>query len=309
MAGAPVGSVGRQRSPMTGAGRPTRGTSGSLRRFARRNQLIVFGVVVLALMCLVALLAPIIATHDPLKTDTVNRLRPPSTENWLGTDQYGRDVFSRLVYGSRVSVQVAFMVMLLTTLAGSAVGLVAGYNRRADNLLMRIMDGVMAFPAILLALAIIAILGSGLFNIVLAISIAYFPATARIVRGVVIQLRSLDFVLAAGALGASHGRIVVRHIVPNVVAPLLVQGAWIAGIAILSEAGLSFIGAGTPPPTPSWGNMLADGRAFIYHGYWLTVFPGIAIMIAVLGVNLLGDGLRDRLDPRMRGALGGVDKH
>ena len=284
-------------------GTPARQRGGIRRvvRFAFSNHLVLLGFVLTLVMVLMAVTAPYLATHDPLRTNVRNRLAPPSAEHLMGTDELGRDVFSRVVHGSRVSMRVGFSVVLATTLFGTLFGLLAGYVRSLDGLIMRTMDGLMAFPGILLAIAILAALGQRESNVIIALSATYIPGMARVVRGSVLSLRELDFVTAARALGGSHPRIVLLHLLPNAVPPIIVNATFILALAILAEAGLSYIGVGTPPPTPSWGNILADGRGFMYHAYWMTVFPGLFIMIAVLGVNLLGDGLRDLIDPRMRG--------
>lgn len=270
-------------------------------QFVLGNQLLVIGLVLTLIVVIMALLAPIIATHDPLRTNVRNRLQPPSAEHLMGTDASGRDVFSRVVYGARVSVRVGFAVVVLTTAFGIALGILAGYYRRLDGLIMRTMDGLMAFPSIFLAIAILAALGPRESNVIIALTITLTPNTARVVRGVVLSLKEADYVTAAKASGANDLRILAKHVLPNTLAPVIVQATFVLGVAILSEAGLSFVGAGTQPPTPSWGNMLADAQTYIYHAPWMSIFPGSFIMLAVLGLNLLGDGLRDHLDPRMRG--------
>ena len=266
-----------------------------------RNQLTTAGTVLTALTILMAAFAPFIASHDPLRTNVRNRLQPPSAEHWMGTDDAGRDIYSRAIYGARVSVRVGYSVVALTTLFGLIIGVAAGYYRWLDGILMRAMDALMAFPSIFLAIAILAALGPSEGNVVWALTITLTPSTARIVRGVVLGLRDLDFVNAARGLGARDLRILLRHVVPNSLAPLIVQSTFVLGVAILSEAGLSFVGVGTPPPTPSWGNMLADAKRYLFVAPWMSDFPGLFIVLGVLGLNLLGDGLRDALDPRMRG--------
>lgn len=271
--------------------------SRSLRK-ALRSKMLVLGASLTLLMTVAALLAPLLATHDPLKTNIRNRLSPPDSAHIMGTDQNGRDVYSRIVYGARVSLSVGLGVVVLTTVFGALLGLVSGYMRRLDGPLMRVMDGIMAFPGILLALAIIAALGNNPFNVVLALTATYTPRTARVVRGAVLTLREIAYVEAARSLGSSDGRIMFRHILPNTLSPILVQATYILARAVLAEAALSYIGAGISPPQPSWGNILADGQLYMYVAPWITVFPGLFIVVTVIGLNLFGDGLRDVFDPR-----------
>ncbi len=283
-------------------GRGKRGFLAPITRILFRNQLTSIGTVLTVAILLMAAFAPFLSTHDPLRTNARNRLQPPSAEHWMGTDDAGRDIYSRAIYGSRVSVRVGYSVVLLTTLFGLTIGVAAGYYRWLDGLLMRSMDALMAFPSIFLAIAILAALGPRESNVIWALTITLTPATARIVRGVVLSLKELDFVSASRSLGARDLRILVRHVVPNSLAPLIVQSTFVLGVAILSEAGLSFVGAGTQPPTPSWGNMLADAKRYLFVAPWMSYFPGLFIVFGVLGLNLLGDGLRDAFDPRMRGS-------
>jgi peptide/nickel transport system permease protein len=267
-----------------------------------RNKLSSIGFIITLLMILIALFAPLLSPHDSIKQNIQHRLAPPGPAHWLGADGFGRDLLSRIIWGTRLSMKVGFVVVLFTTFSGSVIGLVAGYYPKIDNwLIMRLMDGLMAFPAIILALGIMAILEPNWFNAVIALSVVYTPGTARIVRSSVLSAKENDFVEAARALGASTPRLLFRHIMLNSWAPLLVQMTFIMAYAIIAEASLSFVGAGTPPPEPSWGNILAEGREFMRVAYWITIFPGVAIAIAVLGLNLAGDGLRDVLDPRLRG--------
>jgi peptide/nickel transport system permease protein len=254
-----------------------------------------FGAVVL-----VALLADVISPLDPMQTNFRTRLKPPSELNWLGTDRGGRDVLSRIIHGSRVSLRIGLLVVLFTGFFGALIGGLAGYFRALDNIVMRVMDAMMAFPGILLAIAIAAILGPSEFNAVIALSITYTPRTARVARAAVLVVREMPYVEAARAVGASHARILLTHILPNSLTPLVVQLTYIFALAILAEAVLSFIGVGPPPPAPTFGNIIADGRDFIQEAAWVTFFPGMAIAVAVLGLNLIGDGLRDALDPRMK---------
>ncbi|OFX33130.1 MAG: peptide ABC transporter permease [Armatimonadetes bacterium RBG_16_67_12] len=270
------------------------------RRFLR-NKVAPIGLVIITGSVLVAALAPVIAPHDVRAMAPQEALAPPGGRYLFGTDEFGRDVFSRVLVGSRVSLLVAFLSVITAVAAGTSIGLAAGfYGGWWDALSMRAMDIIFAFPAILLAIAIMAVLGTSLFNLVIAIGIVYTPQFARVARAAALGVRGLEFVDAARALGLGNTRIVWRHIIPNVLAPITVQISLNLSLAILSESALSFLGLGTQPPTPSWGNMLSDGRQFLEIAPWNAVFPGLAIMIVVLGFNLLGDGLRDLLDPRLR---------
>lgn len=270
-----------------------------LKRFMGNRSFVIGGVLFL-LVVTVALLADVIAPFDPLRNNFRYRLGPPNAVHLLGTDSFGRDVFSRLLHGSRVSLVIGLLVVVLTGIFGTLIGAISGYVRRLDNLIMRIMDGFMAFPPVLLAIAIGAVLGPSLLNAVIALTVAYTPRTARIVRASVLVVRESEYVEAARALGAGHVRILFRHILLNSMGPLLVQLTFIFALAILAEAVLSFIGVGPSPPTPTFGNIIADGRNYIAEAPWITIWPGIAIIVTVLGLNLLGDGLRDVLDPRLR---------
>src|SRR5881396_1610413 len=242
----------------------------------------------------------VVAAHDPARLDPPKRLLPPSVEHYLGTDEFGRDVWSLVVHGSRVSLLVGLTTMLLTSLGGVVIGLAAGYGRRLDLVLMRVMDGLMAFPAILLAIALMAARGPGVGNVIFALSVVYTPRAAMLIRSTVLGIRELDYVQAARALGRRDLMIAVRHILPNCVGPLLVQASFIFAYAILAEAILGFLGVGVPPYVPSWGNVIASGKNVIREAFWVSLFPGIALTVAGLSLNLLGDGLRDTLDPRLR---------
>lgn len=249
----------------------------------------------------VAILAPILATHDPTKVALADRLMPPSAAHFFGTDEYGRDLFSRTLFGARLSFQVGFLTMTVAAGIGSVVGLLSGYaGGWADLLVMRIIDAIMAFPGLLLALALMAFIGAGLRNIIISLSIIYMPVYARLARAGAQSLKVREFVEAARSTGASDGRILFRHILPNAISPLLVQATLTVAYAVLAEAALSFLGAGIPQPAPSWGNALADGRDHFRDAPWISIIPGLAIAGLVLGINLLGDGLRDLLDPRQR---------
>ena len=264
----------------------------------RRNPTIVIGSAILGLFVAVALLAPWIA-GDPLSFDPLNRLKRPSSEFWFGTDQFGRDVFSRVVHGTRISLIVGVSVAVVATAIGLIAGVLCGYYRRIDDIVMRVMDGLMAIPAILLAIALITLMKASLLIVIIAISIPEIPRVVRLVRSVVLSVRGLPYIKAAVASGTRSRLIMIRHILPSTVAPLIVQSTYVCASAILIEAGLSFLGAGTPPEIPSWGNVISLGRAFFQISPWIIFFPGLMLATAVLAINLVGDGLRDTLDPRI----------
>jgi len=270
----------------------------TLADFIRRNPTIVVGGVLLTLITLAALLAPWIA-RDPIAFEPINRLRGPSSEFWLGTDSLGRDVYARMIYGARISLLVGLSVALISVVSGAVVGLLAGYFSRFDAIIMRLMDGIMAIPSILLAIALVALLGSSVKVVIIAIAIPEIPRVTRLVRAVVLSVRDLPFVEAARSNGTRVTKLLRRHILPSTVAPLIVQATYICASAILTEAGLSFLGAGTPPEFPTWGNMIASSRLYLQIAPWTIFAPGICLALVVLAVNLLGDGLRDRLDPRI----------
>jgi peptide/nickel transport system permease protein len=269
------------------------------RGFLRRHPTIVAGAVLIGLMVLMAVFAPYFGTVDPQALSPIRRLRKPSEMYWFGTDMLGRDVYSRVLYGARVSLLVGIAVAAVSALVGLVIGLVTGFNRIADALVMRVMDGLMSIPAVLIAIALMALTRASLENVVFAIAVAEIPRVTRVVRGVVLTLREQPFVEAAVATGTSFVTILYRHILPNTIAPLLVQATFICASAMITEAILSFIGAGTPPNIPSWGNMMAEGRALFQVAPSIVLFPGVFLSLTVLGVNLLGDGLRDMLDPRL----------
>jgi peptide/nickel transport system permease protein len=271
----------------------------SARRLVR-NRNVVVGTAMLSVVVAAALLAGVLSTHNPTRLEPANRLRAPTGQHYLGTDEFGRDVYSLVLHGSRVSLLVGLTTMIFTSLGGVAIGLAAGYNRRLDLILMRVMDGLMAFPAILLAIALMAARGPGVWNVIFALSVVYTPRTAMIIRSTVLSVRELDYVQAARALGRRDAGIALRHILPNCMAPLLVQGSFIFAYAVLAEAILGFLGVGVPPYVPSWGNVIASGKNVIREALWVSLFPGIALTLAGLSLNLLGDGLRDSLDPRLR---------
>lgn len=259
---------------------------------------LVLGALVLALVLLAAALAPWIAPVDPLQLAPLDRLAPPGAEFWFGADLIGRDVFSRTVYGARVSLAVGLGVVVLASSIGLLIGLISGFVRALDNVLMRIMDGLMAIPSILLAVALIALTGAGLGNVIVAIAVAEVPRVARLARSLTLALRKQPFVDAAIIAGTPFPILLTRHVLPNTLPPLLVQASYIFASAVLTESILSFIGAGTPPSIPSWGNIMADGRSVFHLAPHIVLFPGIALSLTVLAVNLVGDGLRDVLDPR-----------
>jgi peptide/nickel transport system permease protein len=266
---------------------------------ARRHPTVMIGVMLLLAMAAMALLAPYLGTIDPLAVAPVKRLRPPSELYWFGTDSYGRDVYSRTLYGARVSLTVGLSVAMFGTALGLAIGLVTGFVRRLDFVVMRVMDALMSVPPVLLAIALMALTKASLGNVVLAITITEVPRVARLVRSVVLSLREQPFVEAAVAAGTGFWRTLLRHILPNTIAPLLVQATYICAAAMITEAVLSFIGAGTSPEIPSWGNMMAEGRSYFQIKPYLVLFPGAFLSLTVLAVNLVGDGLRDALDPRL----------
>ncbi len=272
-------------------------------RSARAHPTVAAGGAMLALIALAGVAAPLLTAHDPQAIDPLNSMGPASAENLLGTDQLGRDLLSRILYGTRVSLAVGALVAVMATAIGLAIGLVAGFVRLLDAVLMRVMDGLMSIPAVLFAIALMAVFRASVETVVLALTIVEVPRVVRLVRGVVLTLRELPFVEGAIVAGSTLPAILWRHIVPNTLAPLSVLATYIAASAIIVEAALSFLGAGTPPEIPSWGNMMADGRAYFLLDPGLVLLPGIALTITVLAVNMLGDGLRDGLDPRLKGRL------
>jgi peptide/nickel transport system permease protein len=268
------------------------------RAFAGRNPMIVAGSALLFMLMLLAIFAPFLA-GDPLQFEPLNRLKKPSAEFWFGTDQFGRDVFSRVVYGSRVSLIVGVSVAVLATAIGLVLGIVCGYDKRVDGIVMRVMDGMMAIPAILLAIALITLMKASLLIVIVAITVPELPRVVRLVRSVVLTVRAQPYVEAAIANGTGTVKIMRRHILPNTVAPLIVQGTYVCAAAIVTEAALSFLGAGTPPEIPSWGNVISLGRTFFQLAPWIIFFPGVLLALTILAINLVGDGLRDTLDPRI----------
>jgi peptide/nickel transport system permease protein len=274
--------------------------SGALRRLLR-HRAFVTGFAIILLLALCAIFAPLISSIDPTAMKVRFRFRPPSAAFWFGTDQFGRDVFTRVLYGARISLFVGFAVCVTSGLCSAALGVVVAQFRKADGPIMRLMDALMSFPAILLALGIAAALGPSVSSVVAALSVAYIPAGVRIVRAAGLTVREMDYVKSAQISGASGLRIVTRHILPNCLSPLLVHLTFIFAYAMLAEAALSFLGVGIQPPIASWGNIIAEGRDYATQAWWIMLFPGIAISLAALSLNLLGDALSDFFDPRLKG--------
>jgi len=291
-----------EQAAMARAARPgTRPNVGTLLwRMVLRRRVIGVGVVVLGVIALAAILAPVLSPYDPSALNVPDRLLGPARVHPFGTDEFGRDILSRTLYGARLSLMVGLVVTAVATAAGIVVGLVAGTNPRADRILMRVMDGVMAFPDILLAIALMASLGPSARNVVLALSFVYTPRVARVVRGAVLVIASQEYVEAARAVGARGARILTRHILVNSASPVIVQATFITAYAMLGEAALSFLGVGIPPQIATWGGIISQGQVYLRQAPWISIFPGAAIVLSVLSLNLLGDGLRDFLDPRLR---------
>ena len=295
-------AVGERAELLLGrVGKPAGLTRETLRRL-RRNPGAVAGAIVLAAIVLVTIFAPAVSPRDPVAQDTTAIRQPPGRDHLFGTDNFGRDIFSRVLAGGRKSLPIGLVAVAMAAVVGVLFGLVAGfYGRWIDSLVMRGADLMLAFPGILLAMSLVAILGSSLFNLMLAVGIASIPEYTRVVRGTVLSARETEYVTAARVSGAAGRRVMLRHILPNIMPPIIVMVTLgIAGAIILGST-LSFLGLGVKPPSPEWGNMLSDGRTMMRHHWWVSFFPGLAIMLTVLAINLLGDGLRDALDPRMRG--------
>ncbi|SEE45291.1 peptide/nickel transport system permease protein [Rhizobiales bacterium GAS191] len=273
-----------------------------LRRLFRRK-LVLIGALVLTIIVIAAILAPFVTSFPPTAMRLARRLRPPDPQFWFGTDEFGRDVYSRAIYGARASLSIGFAVVVVSMLAGTVFGLAAGYFRKADRIVMQGVDALMALPDILLAIFLVAVLGASAFNVILALSIVYTPRVVRVVRASTLVVRELPFVEAARSLGVSTWRIITVHILLNVTSPLIVQATFIFAYAVLAEAGLSFLGAGVPPEVPTWGTMIASGQNFADQAFWVVLFPGLAIVLAALSMQIVGDGLRDMLDPKLRKAL------
>ena len=272
-------------------------------RRLRKHPTLILGAALLVLMAAIAIAAPWLATHNPAAISPLARMKPPSAQHYFGTDALGRDVYSRVVWGGRVSLTVAIAVAALATVLGVLLGLIAGFVRWADSIIMRVMDGLMAIPDILLAIALMAVIRASMATVIAAITVPQVPRVVRLVRSLALTLREQLYVEAARAVGTRLPAILARHVLPNLITPLVVQATFIAATAVLTEAVLSFLGVGVPPQVPSWGNMMAEGRNFVAVAFHIVLFPGIFLAITVLAINLMGDGLRDALDPRLANRL------
>lgn len=271
----------------------------SYKKLWRKYNRLTLGAVLFITFVLSAVFAPYVATHDPMVFKMQDRMQSPSAEHLCGTDAYGRDIFSRIVFGTRVSLTIALSVLVLCGIFGTILGLLAGYYKWADALIMRVMDGLMAFPSVLLALVILAALGSGIQNIILALSITHVPRVTRTVRSTALSIREFEHVEAARAMGASDARIIFKYILPLCVSPLIVRLTLMMAVTVLSEASLTFLGVGLSPEIPSWGNSLSEGRQYITTSPYMILYPGLAIVLSVVSLNMMGDSLRDILDPRL----------
>jgi peptide/nickel transport system permease protein len=269
--------------------------------FGRR--VVLLGAVILTVVALSAVFAPWLAPYDPTALRILDRLQSPRAAHWLGTDELGRDVFSRVLFGARYSLMIGALVVAISVVSGVVLGLAAGYFRRLDGPTMRVVDALMSFPDILLAIALVAVLGASMANVILALAFVYTPRVARVVRASTLVVRELLFIEAARALGVATWRILLIHILQNIASPILVQATFIFAYAVLAEAGLSFLGVGVPPALPTWGTMIASGQQFAHQAIWLVVFPGLAIILTAVSLQMAGDGLRDLLDPKLRRTL------
>jgi peptide/nickel transport system permease protein len=268
-----------------------------------RRRLVLAGAVILTLVALLAIFAPWLTPYDPMALKILDRLQSPRAAHWFGTDELGRDVFSRVIFGARYSLLIGALVVVISMVCGVLLGLAAGFFRRLDGPVMRLVDAMMSFPDILLAIALVAVLGASMTNVILALAIVYTPRVARVVRASTLVVRELLFIEAARALGISTWRILFIHILHNIASPILVQATFIFAYAVLAEAGLSFLGVGVPPVLPTWGSMISSGQQFAHQAIWLVVFPGIAIILSALSLQMVGDGFRDLLDPKLRKAI------
>jgi len=282
---------------------PSRSPTSIILRKLFRRRLVLVGAVILGIVTFLAIFAPWITPYDPMALKILDRLQSPRAAHWFGTDELGRDVFSRVIFGARYSLMIGAMVVLISMTGGVLLGLVAGFFRRLDGPIMRLVDAMMSFPDILLAIALVAVLGASMTNVILALSIVYTPRVARVVRASTLVVRELLFIEAARALGISTWRILFIHILNNIASPILVQATFIFAYAVLAEAGLSFLGVGVPPALPTWGTMIASSQQFAHQAIWLAVFPGVAIILSALSLQMVGDGFRDLLDPKLRKAM------
>ena len=282
---------------------PSRSPSAILIGKLFRRKLVLAGAAILVVVTLLALFAPWITPYGPTAMKISDRMQSPGLAHWFGTDELGRDVFSRVVFGARYSLMIGAAVVLISVTGGVLLGLTAGFFRRLDGPIMRVVDAMMSFPDILLAIALVAVLGASMTNVILALAIVYTPRVARVVRASTLVVRELLFIEAARALGVSTWRILFIHILNNIASPILVQATFIFAYAVLAEAGLSFLGVGVPPELPTWGTMIASGQQFAHQAIWLVVFPGVAIVLSALSLQMVGDGFRDLLDPKLRKAI------
>ena len=288
-------------APLTRA--PSRSPTAILVGKLFRRKLVLAGAAILVVVTLLALFAPWITPYGPMAMKISDRMHSPGLAHWFGTDELGRDVFSRVVFGARYSLLIGATVVLISVTGGVLLGLTAGFFRRLDGPIMRVVDAMMSFPDILLAIALVAVLGASMTNVILALAIVYTPRVARVVRASTLVVRELLFIEAARALGVSTWRILFIHILNNIASPILVQATFIFAYAVLAEAGLSFLGVGVPPELPTWGTMIASGQQFAHQAIWLVVFPGVAIILSALSLQMVGDGFRDLLDPKLRKAM------
>ncbi|MBL8836573.1 MAG: ABC transporter permease [Alphaproteobacteria bacterium] len=266
----------------------------------RQRKAVLLGLAILAAIVLLAVFAPYVTPYEPNRMRISQRMRPPSAQNWFGTDEFGRDIFTRVIYGGRISLLAGALTVLVACVSGTVLGVLAGFFKRIDGVISRIIDAMMAFPDILLAIALVAVLRPSLANVVIALGIVYTPRVARVVRAATLVIRELPFVEAARALGVPTWRIILRHVLRNLASPIIVQGTFVFAYAILAEAGLSFLGTGVSPETPTWGTIIAAGQQYARQADWIMIFPGLAIVLSVLSLQLVGDTLRDILDPKLR---------
>jgi peptide/nickel transport system permease protein len=293
------------RTAIGGTASPSRprGPTAIIMRKLFGRRVVLVGAAILIVVALAALLAPWITPYDPMAFRIVDRLQSPRATHWFGTDELGRDVFSRVVFGARYSLMIGALVVIVSLVCGVMLGLTAGFFRRLDGPIMRVVDAMMSFPDILLAIALVAVLGASMANVIIALAIVYTPRVARVVRASTLVVRELLYIEAARALGVSTWRILFIHILHNIASPILVQGTFIFAYAVLAEAGLSFLGVGVPPELPTWGTMIASGQQFAHQAIWLVMFPGVAIVLSALSLQMVGDGFRDLLDPKLRKSL------